>query len=208
MRERLSAAVIGMVALAVLGCSGPGETLRLSLDGDAAPAPEKVNTPLNVAVVPFEDLRADKGAIGRYAHYVGTSVDTVVSGQGSAAEQITAFVEGYLKRAGFQVTRVDSASAAGSADVVLSGQIESYWSEAVGEFARTKLTTRNRLVVKIANAADGSSFRTALNAEDTASIVFFEFADLEKVTSASLGDSLSNFLSHAQVTGRSLTYKK
>jgi len=208
MRGIVSAAVIGIVALAVLGCGGPGETLRLSLNGDAAPAPEKVSAPLSVAVVPFEDLRDDKGTIGRYEHYVGRIVDTLVPGEGSAAEQITAFVEGYLKRAGFQVTRVDSASAAGSADVVLSGQIESYWSEAVGEFARAKLTTKNRLVLKVANTTDRSTFRTTLSAEDTSTVVFFEFADLENITSTSLGGNLSNFLSHVQVAGRSLTFKK
>lgn len=114
-----------VLVLALAGCGGPGEMLKFSASVDAVQAPEKAQTALRVAVVPFEDLRADKGTIGRHQHYVETRVDTLVPEPGSAAEQVTAFAADYLTRAGFQVTRVPSAAAAGAADVVLTGQIES-----------------------------------------------------------------------------------
>src|SRR5438132_9865894 len=73
-----------MLALAVVGCGGPGQTIPLSVNMDAVPAPAKVTAPLRVAVLPFEDGRTDKSRIGRYQHYVETTVDTLVPAGGSA----------------------------------------------------------------------------------------------------------------------------
>src|SRR2546426_9907692 len=87
-----------MLALAVVGCGGPGQTVPLSVNMDAVPAPAKVTAPLRVAVVPFEDVRTDKSGIGRYQHYVESTVDRLVPASGSAADQITNFVVEYLKR--------------------------------------------------------------------------------------------------------------
>jgi len=199
-----------MLALAVVGCGGAGQTIPLSVNMDAVPAPAKVTAPLRVAVLPFEDGRTDKSRIGRYQHYVETTVDTLVPAGGSAADQITNFVVEYLKRAGFPVTRVQPGQtvAPGSADVVLSGQIESYWSEAVTRFARTELAAKNRLVLKAANVGDGSIVRTTVVGEGTLTVVFFDLVDLEKLNSEALGQTLSRFLADVVVADRALKPKK
>ena len=202
--------VATMLALVVGGCGGPGQTIPLAVNLDAAPAPEKVTAPLRVAVIPFEDVRSDKTKVGRYQHYVESTVDTLVPAGGSAAEQVTNFVLEYLKRAGFQVTRLEpgQAVAPGSADVVLSGQIESYWSEAVTRFARTELAAKNRLVLKAANVGDGSIVRTTVVGEGTLTVVFFDLVDLEKLNSEALGQTLSRFLADVVVADRALKPKK
>jgi len=202
--------VAAMLALVVAGCGGPGQTIPLSVNMDAVPAPEKMTAPLRVAVVPFEDVRSDKAKVGRYQHYVESTVDTLVPASGSAADQITNFVLEYLKRAGFQVTRVQpgQAVASGSADVVLSGQIESYWSEAVTRFARTELAARNRLVLKAINVGDGSTVRTTVEGEGTKTVIFFDLEDLEKLNSEALGQTLARFLADVVVADRTLKPKK
>jgi hypothetical protein len=202
--------VTTMLALVVEGCGGPGQTIPLSVSMDAVPAPEKVTAPLRVAVVPFEDVRKDKAKVGRYQHYVETTVDALVPASGSAADQVTNFVVEYLKRAGFQVTRVEPGQvvAPGSADVVLSGQIESYWSEAVTRFARTDLAARNRLVLNAGNVGDGSIVRTTVAGEGTQTVVFFDFVDLEKLNSEALGQTLARFLADVVVADRALKPKK
>ena len=202
--------VATMLALVVGGCGGPGQTIPLAVNLDAAPAPEKVTAPLRVAVIPFEDVRSDKTKVGRYQHYVESTVDTLVPAGGSAADQVTNFVLAYLKRAGFQVTRLEpgQAVAPGSADVVLSGQIESYWSEAVTRFARTELAAKNRLVLKAANVGDGSIVRTTVVGEGTLTVVFFDLVDLEKLNSEALGQTLSRFLADVVVADRALKPKK
>src|SRR2546425_1853497 len=166
--------VATMLALVVGGCGGLGQTIPLAVNLDAAPAPAKVTAPLRVAVIPFEDVRSDKTKVGRYQHYVESTVDTLVPAGGSAADQVTNFVLAYLKRAGFQVTRLEpgQAVAPGSADVVLSGQIESYWSEAVTRFARTELAAKNRLVLKAANVGDGSIVRSEEHTSELQSLAY------------------------------------
>lgn len=199
----LTAAAV--LVLAVVGCGGPGETLKFSASAETVPAPEKAQNALRVAVAPFEDLRADKGRVGRYQHYVETRVDQLVPAKGTASEQVTAFVADYLKRAGFQVTRVQSgANAAGAADVVLTGQIESYWNEAVGRFFRTELMSKNRLVLRASNAGDGSTVRTSVAGEGTTTVVSFCLADLEQLNSEALGESVKRFLGDVVVADRGL----
>lgn len=210
MRHIAWSVVATVLALVVAGCGGPGQTIPLAVNLDAAPAPAKVTAPLRVAVIPFEDVRSDKTKVGRYQHYVESTVDTLVPAGGSAADQVTNFVLEYLKRAGFQVTRLEpgQAVAPGSADVVLSGQIESYWSEAVTRFARTELAAKNRLVLKAANVGDGSIVRTTVVGEGTLTVVFFDLEDLEKLNSEALGQTLSRFLADVVVADRALKPKK
>ena len=207
MKERMLV-VVAVLVLALAGCAGPGETIKFSASAAAVPAPEKAQNALRVAVVPFEDLRTDKGAIGRHQHYVETRVDQLVPESGSAAEQITAFVADYLKRAGFQVTRVQSGAAAGSADVILTGQIESYWNEAVGRFFRTELTSRNRLVIRAANVKDSSTVRTSVAGDATTKVFCFCLTDLEKLNSEALAQSLSRFLGDVTVSDRGFKPKR
>ena len=198
------------LVLALAGCGGPGETIKLSASVDAVPAPEKVQNALRVAVAPFEDVRVDKASIGRYQHYVETRVDTLVPAKGTASEQVTGFVAEYLKRAGFHVTLMQQGGVVppGSADVVLSGQIESYWSEAVSRFFRTELVSKTRLVVRASNAGDNSTVRTTVGGEGTATVVSFCPTDLEKLNSEALGESLKRFLGDVVVADRGLKPKR
>lgn len=200
------AMVAAMLALAVMGCGGPGQTVPFQVNVDSAPAPAKASQALRIAVVPFEDVRTDKAAVGRYQHYVATTVDTLVPAQGSAADQITGFVAEYLKRAGFQVSLAKAGETvpSGSADVVLTGQIESYWNEAVGRFFRTELTSRNRLVIKVSNTADSSTVRTSVAGDGSRTVVSFCLTDLEQLNSEALGESLARYLAETAVVGRSL----
>jgi Holliday junction resolvase len=201
--------VMGGLALAVVGCVSPGQTIPLAATAASVPPPEKLRSPLRVAVVPFEDIRADKASIGRYQHYIESVVDRLVPVQDSAGDQVTAFVVDYLKLAGFEVSRAPSAEAVapGSADVVLTGQIEAYWTEAVARFARTELKATNRLVIKLANAADSSKVRATIGGEGTSTVVFFDLADLEQLNSESLGQSLARFLADVTVVNQSLKPK-
>lgn len=206
-KERMLA-VAAVLVLALAGCGGPGETLKFSASVETVQVPEKAQTALRVAVVPFEDLRADKGTIGRYQHYVETRVDQLVPEPGSAAEQVTAFTVDYLTRAGFRVTRVPSVAGAGAADVVLTGQIESYWNEAVGRFFRSELMSKNRLVIRASNANDGSTVRTSVAGDATTKVVCFCLTDLEKLNNEALAQSLSRFLGDVVVSDRGLKPKR
>jgi len=141
---------------------------------------------------------------------VETTVDTLVPAQGSAADQITRFVAAYLRLAGFQVSLAKTGETvpADSADVVLTGQIESYWSEAVARFFRTELASQNRLVIKVSNAADASMVRSTVTGSGSRTAVFFDLPDLERLNSEALGESLSRLLAGVDVVNRTLKPKQ
>jgi len=206
----MNAIIVGLLGLVLMACGGPGQTIPLSVSASAVQVPAKVRNALKVVVVPFEDVRVDKSAIGRWQHYMETRVDKLVSAQGSAADQVTEFVADYLKLAGFQVIRAKPGDpmASGTADVTLRGQVESYWNEAVARFLRTEMKSKSRLVIKVSNAADGSTVHSVLEGEDTSKEIFFDLADLEHLNDSVLGDSLARFLADVVVVGRTLKAKE
>src|SRR5437899_4476152 len=109
---------IAMGVLMLMGCAGSGQTVPLKVDITTVPSPPKVRSAPRVAIVPFDDIRPDKTAIGRYQHYLESIVDRYVPAEGTAADQVTKFVADYLKQAGFPATVLSPGAqpAAGSAD--------------------------------------------------------------------------------------------
>lgn len=210
MNQSLAAAILGTFGFALMACGGPGQTIPLSVSTDSVQVPTKAPHDLRIAVVPFEDLRLEKETIGRWQHYVETRVDRLVSAQGSAADQIAGFVAEYLKHAGFQVIRVKSgeAVASGTVDIILTGQIEAYWNEAVAKFSRTELATLNRLHFNVSNVSDNSTVHSAVQGQDITKEVFFDIADLEHLNNSALGESLAQFLASVMVEDRTLKAKK
>jgi hypothetical protein len=173
------------------------------------PSPPKVRNAPRVALTPFEDVRADKTAIGRHQHYVETNVDRFIPVEGSASDQVTKFVVKYLKEAGIPMTLSQgSQSSPDNADVVLTGQIESYWNEAVTRFGRTELNSKNRLRIKLTNASDGSTTSATVGGEGSTKVVNFSHADLEKLAGEALGQSLARFLADLTVVDRSFKPKR
>ncbi len=193
----------------LVGCGGPGQTVPIAPDMKTVPDPPKVRSAPRVAVVPFEDVRADKTAIGRHQHYVETNVDRFVPVDGSASDQVTKFVVDYLKQAGIPVTLVQRPQVSpDTADVTLTGQIESYWNEAVSRFGRTELSSKNRLRIKLTNLSDASTTTATVGGEATTKVVNFSQADLEKLAGEALGQSLARFLADLTVVDRSFKPKR
>ena len=202
-------AVLSLVMVALVGCGGPGQTIPISPDIKAAQDPPKVRSAPRVAVVPFEDVRADKTAIGRHQHYVETNVDRFVPLEGSASDQVTKFVVEYLKKAEIPVTLLEGTQAPPDiADVIMTGEIESYWIEALTRFGRTELRSKNRLRIKLTNLSDGSTTQATVGGEATTKVVSFSHADLEKLTGEALGQSLARFLGDLTVFDRSFKPKR
>ena len=199
----------GLLMLSAVGCGGPGQTVPMTVTAAMVPPPAKSASPLRVAVVQFEDVRSEKPAIGRWQHYTETTVDKFVPDRGTAADQVTDFVADYLKLAGYQVTRVPSGGvvAPGSADVILSGQIENYWGEAVGRFFRTELKAQNRLVIKATNASDRSTLRATVGGSGETKVMNFEVPDMEQLQGEALGESLGRFLGDVVVVNRAFKQK-
>ena len=210
MKQSITVTIVGVLGVVLMACGGPGQTIPLSVSTDSIQVPAKVPTPLKIAVVTFEDKRTDKEAIGRRQHYVASTVDRLVSAQGSAADQVTGFVADYLHLAGFQVIRVKPGEtvASGTADAILTGQIEMYWNEAVARFFRTELATLNRFRISVSNVSDNSTVHSVVSGQDITKEVFFDIVDLEHLNSSVLGESVARFLADVVVVDRTLKAQK
>jgi hypothetical protein len=114
-----------------------------------------------------------------------------------------------LKLAGIPVILVQGPQVSpDTADVILTGQIESYWNEAVTRFGRTELSSKNRLRIKLTNLSDGSTTTATVGGEATTKVVNLSHADLEKLAGEALGQSLARFLADLTVVGRSFKPKR
>jgi hypothetical protein len=136
-------------------------------------------------------------------------VDRIVPTEGSAADQITKFVVQYLKEAGFPVTLVKPGAqlAADNADVIMTGEIESYWNEAVTRLGRTELSSKNRLRIKLTNLTDQSTTSTTVAGEANTKVVTFEPSDLAQLDGEAMGQSMARLLADLKVVDRSLKPK-
>ena len=174
------------------------------------PDPPKVRDAPRVAVIPFEDVRSDKTAIGRHQHYVETRVDRYVPAEGTAADQITKFVVDYLTAAGFAVSLLPPGAqpATGTADVIMTGQIESYWNDAVSRLGRTEISSKNRIRIKLTNLSDKSTTFSTVVGEGAATVVTYDPQDLARLDSEALGQSLARFLADLVVVDRALKPKR
>ena len=201
---------MALLAVTLVGCGGKGQTIPMAVDMKTIPDPPKVRNAPRVAIIPFEDARADRTAIGRRQHYVESTVDRYVPAEGTAADQVTKFVGDYLKDAGFPVTVLEPGAqpASSSADVVVTGQIETYWNEAVARLGRTELSSKNRLKIKVSNLADGSTTYATVAGEGSSKVVNYDLSDLAQLDGEALGQSLARFLADLSVVDRSLKPKR
>jgi hypothetical protein len=136
-------------------------------------------------------------------------VDRFVPVEGAASDQVTKFVVDYLKKAEIPVNPMEGPqSSPDNADVTMTGQIESYWIEALTRFGRTELRSKNRLRIKLTNLSDGSTIQATVGGEATTKVVSFSHADLEKLTGEALGQSLARFLADVTVSDRSFKPKR
>jgi hypothetical protein len=208
-KHAIVTAILGVTISMLVGCGGTGQTIPMAIDLKNVPDPAPVRNAPRVAVMPFEDVRADKTAIGRHQHYIETEVDRLVPTEGTAADQITKFVAQYLKEAGFPVTLVQPGAkqTTSNADVIMTGEIESYWNEAVARLGRTELSSKNRLRIKLTNLNDESTTSTTIAGEANTKVVTFEISDLAQLDGEALSQSLARFLADLQVVDRSLKPK-
>ena len=210
MKHAVLSVVLSLGMAMLIGCGGAGQTIPLALDMKTLPNAPKVGNAPRVAVIPFEDVRSDKTAIGRHQHYVESRVDRYVPAEGTAADQITKFVVDYLTAAGFPVSLLQPGAqpAAGTADVIMTGQIESYWNDAVTRLARTEMSSKNRLRIKLTNLTDKSTTVSTVVGEGTSTVITFDPEDLAQLDSGALGQSLDRFLADLVVVDRALKPKR
>jgi hypothetical protein len=196
-----------LLFLVVPGCAPTGPVL---LDGVAYQAPEgtkPAGRKTVVAVAPFQDQR------GKTASVIGkrTIPDTVENDlvvQGTAADLIAASFKDALRSRGIPVKDAPagaeaSGAAVPAADLVLSGEIKTFWVDVRSQAlkAETKATVQLRAV--LAEGPERKVFRTVtLNSAIERQDVAFSFETVKDALSEALTGAVNQLLADEEFKKR------
>lgn len=193
-----------MVLVLILnGCAGKGETVMLypgALPADRADialSQEK----LTVLILPFEDQRPEKGAIGRRTHIGGGHTSYAVWND-MPGYVIAQFMADYLKQKGWQaavalpgepiVSRKD-------VDAVISGQVQEFSAQAAGKALSTEISVKMRVALQARNQKDGSVARMSLHGSRANKVFIYNDRDVQAALDAMLKESLDRLMADAKV---------
>ncbi len=200
--------VLGLGLLALAGCAGQGQVIDLNvraLPSDAEMASKAAEAP-TVALVPFEDLRADKSRLGTRTHFWGgvTHFNVPAGKVGDVVAQVTA---DYLKQKGWKAAVAPAAKPADSAQqVMLTGKVQELSANAKSRFMNTEITVKSVIAVHATNP-DGSTVRMTLNGAGSQSVFWFCPEDVQDLLNDVLKDSLHKLLTDTKVEGARLRLK-
>jgi len=194
-----TACAVVLLFAVISGCAQKGPVL---LDGIAYRAPEGT-TPGSmqtvVAVAPFQDQRGKTASvIGKRTIPEYVENDLVV--QGTAADLVAAAIRDALKSRGIPVKDAPagsgtSAGSAPTADLVVSGEIKTFWVDARSQTlnAETKATVQLRAV--LAEGPERKVFRTVnLNSVIERQDVAFSFETVKDALSDALTGAVNQLL--------------
>lgn len=197
-------ALIGMsilIFLATSGCAATGERMDVKIGTkpamDAKPA---ATSAVKVAVVPFQDDRTDRSRLGSRQHLWGGE-STFALPSGTVGEASARAFADYLKQKGWQAALATNGT---GADITISGKLLDVAVDAKSSIGRTALTGRNKMVVQVDNAADGSKVRETITGIGNNTVFWFDPEDAEELLNDLYAQNFERFLADTKLDGKVL----
>ncbi|MEC4890559.1 MAG: hypothetical protein RI101_10905 [Nitrospira sp.] len=197
--------VLGIIMVA--GCAGKGERIDVLIPGTGAGermASTTVNGP-RIAVLPFDDQRANQAHLGMRSHlWGGVSYFDLPSGTvPRAASQ--ALVD-YLNRQGWKASLARTVGSEG-ADITITGTIQDLSIDATSGFMHTDLTAKNSMKFQIANHADESVVRERVSGSGSDQVFWFEPTDAQRLTDELFEKNFQKLIGDLRIEGRMIRLK-
>lgn len=204
--------VVSWMALSqILGCVPSGEYVPVEIR-QGEPILTKTlseSERLRVAVIPFEDRRADTGRIGTRYHRLGG--ETAVTIKGGTLGDILAevFVEYLKKRHGWHawIAKPGVAPPDEGPDITLSGAVTVFEADAVPGFGGTRLRVTSVIQLKARHSVDRPTIDVTCGDTETLRPLWFEWRDLEALINATVQSNAGQFMSQTIVEDRGLSVK-
>ena len=190
--------------VSLIGCAGKGERIDITIPGKYTGAAVSGRAPgtLRVAVLPFEDKRANQTHLGTRSHlWGGTSVFDLPTGSVTKASA-QALVD-YLNRQGWQASLARTPGNDG-ADVTILGTIQDLSVDATSGVMHTDLTAKNTLMLQVTNHADDSVVRERVLGAGNDQVFWFEPEDAQALTTELFEKNFQKFLGDIRVEGRTI----
>lgn len=190
--------------MSLVGCAGKSERIDIAIPGKYTGASVSGRAPgtLRVAVLPFEDKRANQAHLGTRSHlWGGTSVFDLPSG--SVTKSSAQALVDYLNRQGWQASLARTAGN-DNVDVTVTGIIHDLSIDATSGVMHTDLSAKNTLMLQVTNHSDESVVRERVLGEGNDRVFWFEPGDAQVLTTELFEKNFQKFLGDIRVEGRTI----
>ena len=193
-----------VILVSLVGCAGEIKRIGIAIPGQYSTASVSACFPvtLRVAVLPFEDKRANTLNLGTWSHRWG-DISFFTFSSGSLADASTqAFVD-YLNRQGWQAFSAHTVGQ-NSADVTITGSIQDLSIDVVSGMMHTDLSAKHTLTLEVRNHSDESVVRTSLRGVGNDQVFWFTPEDAQMLTTELFEKNFQKFLGDIQIEGRAI----
>lgn len=207
MKGILGASVVAVSLLAVVGCAGNGDLIpvKVALKPSTASMTSPGGGGPTVAVVPFEDSRAERSKLGTRHSVWGVRSDFIALGDSSDVATARALAS-YLAKRGWQAQYVGSGTAP-EADVLISGRIFDLSVNADGALGGTEVVAKNKLAIQAKNRSDGSSITETVSHTGSYHVLWFEQQDAEDILADVLEKNFERLVANTKMDGKSIRFR-
>lgn len=186
------------------GCQGTGNTVNfdpqaLKLRGQTKTSGAPGS--LIVQVKPFQDQRAQKMRVGSRTHFWG-GVTHFNVWNGQLGEEMANLAVDYLQQNNWQASRL--ASEGNAADVILSGDILAFDTNAKSGFGFTDIHVTIKVRFEAENLSDRSTVRMVLGANGKDTVTVFDPKDVEHLTNVVAKDLFNQLFQDLAVHNKTL----
>lgn len=184
------------------GCTPP-VTYVLDL-AYAPPLKEEVRTKpeqYHIAVIPFEDMRAEKALIGTRKRLMG-KVDKFEARPAPVNNAVTQAIVRALKINGYQVeilkegTDPEGIKEESPPQIIISGKIEELWADAIAKPGYTAVKVDVRLKVKIYKSDGKKSFTLNVQSETEPKVALFTPSEMQNVINDTLTEAINHLIAN------------
>jgi hypothetical protein len=197
--------LVCVVLVSLVGCAGKGERIDVAIPGKFTSAAAASSGGPRIAVLPFDDKRANQMHLGQRAHlWGGTSYFDLPSGTVSKATA-QALVD-YLNRQGWRASLARTQGSEG-AHVTILGTIKDLSIDATSGVMHTDLSAKNTLALQIINHSDDSTVRERVSGSGTDQVFLFESGYAQALTTELFESNFKKFVNDVRVDGRTIRLK-
>ena len=190
---------LSLIFITVTGCTPP-VTYVLDL-AYAPPLKQSADTKQGqkrIAVIPFEDVRAEKVLVGTRKRLMG-KIDKFEARPSPVYNAVTQAIVRALKINGYQTEILKQGTDPESIkesppDIIISGKIEELWADALAKPGFTAVKVDIRLKVTIYKVDEKNSFTLNIQSESEPSVVLFTPPEMQNVINDTLTDAINHLI--------------
>ncbi len=202
---KLSLSLVCVVLMSLVGCAGKGGRIDVAIPGKFTGAAASSSTGPRIAVLPFEDTRANQAHLGQRSHLGGgyTYFDLP---NGTVSQASAQALVDYLNHHGWRASLARTQGSDG-ADVTILGSLSNLSIDAKSGFMHTNLSAKNTFVLQIINHSDASTVREPISGFGTDQVFWFDPEDAQALTTDLLESNFKKFMNDVRIDGRSIRLK-